>query len=56
MRMKIDLPIEIKLPVGKFGGLEEIEEDLDDLDDDFDFEEEEIINNHHLITLEDIKE
>ena len=55
MRMKIDLPIEIKLPVGKFGGLEEIEEDLDDLDDDFDFEEEEIINNHHLITLEDIK-
>ncbi len=31
----IDLPIEIKLPVGKLGGnLEEIEEDLDDLDDD----------------------
>ena len=42
----IDLPIEIKLPVGKLGGnLEEIEEDLDDLDDDIDIDKDDLIDD-----------
>ena len=42
----IDLPIEIKLPVGKLGGnLEEIEEDLEDLDDDIELEKDDLIDD-----------
>ena len=42
----IDLPIEIKLPVGKLGGnVEEIEEDLEDLDDDIELEKDDSIDD-----------
>jgi RNA polymerase primary sigma factor len=42
----IDLPIEIKLPIGKLGGnLEEIEEDLEDLDDDIELEKDDSIDD-----------
>ena len=42
----IDLPIEIKLPVGKLGvNVEEIEEDLEDLDDDIELEKDDSIDD-----------
>ena len=48
----IDLPIDIKLPIGKLGAnLEEIEEDLEDLDEDIDLEVETIRDNVSLNTV-----
>ncbi len=42
----IDLPIEIKLPIGKLGvNVEEIEEDLEDLDDDIELEKDDSIDD-----------
>jgi RNA polymerase primary sigma factor len=42
----IDLPIEIKLPVGKLGvNVEEIEEDLEDLDDDIELDKDDSIDD-----------
>jgi RNA polymerase primary sigma factor len=42
----IDIPIEIKLPIGKLGGnLEDIEEDLEDLDDDIELEKDDLIDD-----------
>lgn len=42
----IDLPIDIKLPIGKLAGnLEEIEEDLEDLDDDIELDKDDLIDD-----------